>query len=87
MKQQNRCAMNSTGECVPYKDFSSSGGIMFGGSSADPLSFTEISRIPVEYSDRVVIYTQEMSPLTEQLIPRTKEERAKVKKHPLFDTD
>ena len=74
---------------MPYKDFSSSTGIMFSSSSADPLSITECNLIPVEYSDVIVIseVAEKMSCPTERLIPRTPEERAKVKKHPLFDTD
>ncbi len=39
--------IDGSGQCIPYTDFKTTSAIMWGTSSADPMSRIELSRIPV----------------------------------------
>jgi len=68
------CITHGSGQCIPYTDFKTTSNIMWGTSSADPMSEIELCRIPVGYMEYIIM----METDTDVKIPLTREKEKKI---------
>jgi hypothetical protein len=68
------CITQDSGQCIPYTDFKTTSAIMWGTSSSDPMSGIELCRVPVGYTEAIIM----MDPYANVRIPLIRETRKKT---------
>lgn len=63
------CITQGSGQCIPYMDFKTTSAIMWGTSSSDPMSGIELRRVPVGYTESIIM----MEPYADVRIPLIRE--------------
>lgn len=74
MKKYAECFTQGSGQCIPYTDFKTTSAFTWGTSSSDPMSGIEFLRIPVGYTEAIIMaepFANEETQLTHETRKKT----------------
>lgn len=74
MNKYSEYLTQGSGQCIPYTDFKTTSAFTWGTSSSDPMSGIELHRIPVGYTEAIIM----MEPYANVQIPSIRETRKKA---------
>lgn len=76
MKKYDECFAQGSGHCIPYTDFKTTSTFTWRTSSSDPMSGIEFFRIPVGYTEAIIMAKPSANEQT-QLIRETRKKTGK----------
>jgi hypothetical protein len=74
MNKYHEYLKQGSGQCIPYRDFKTTSAFAWRTSSSDPMSETELNRIPVGYAESIII----IEPYVNLQTPSGREARKKA---------